>query len=352
MGGSAMPSESKRNREEKDSAVILSSQSAALGSGSVPSPLLRTNSIRGKKPPLLLSPSTSANWISDGNNAREFVEAHDNFIFGIDGVIWSGDTLLPGALSLLQSLREKSKRLVFITNKSVTRAAVVAKFAQLGFEVDAGDVITSASGAAEYLVTFYPGVEKVYVVGEAGLVNELEQAGIACCGEAEETCGMMDEETFATVQADAAVGAVVCGYDRSFNFRKLSMASLYIQRGAAFIATHREQTHAVCDGRKLPGNAALVAAVESAGGMEAVVTGKPSPLLGEMVVDKYGMDRSRTCVIGDRVDTDIMLGKATGLHTMLAMSGETHEEDLDDVCSNSETCPDYIVEGLAKLTDN
>ena len=112
------------------------------------------------------------------------------------------------------------------------------------------------------------------------------------------------------------------------------------------VMAHDELTNDLCP---VTGNGALVAAIEAASGVEAIVTGKPSQLLAEMLVDKYGMNKERTCVVGDRVDTDIALGKTAGIHTMLVLSGMTQEEDLPDVCGASETCPTYICESLAKL---
>lgn len=300
----------------------------------------------------LQSEQSEATWVSDTESIEAFLGNHDNFICDTDGVIWHGAAELPGAFATIQDLRDRGKRLVFVTNQSdKSRAELAAKFTKHGCEVDRNDIVTSASAAADYLVTFHPSVKKVYVIGQSGVVDELEQAGIACCGgptDAENE--VMDEEAFADVQADASVGAVICGWDLTFNFQKLCMASLYLQRGCVLIATNRNETEVVRDGRKIPGNGALLASIEAATGVEAIVTGKPSQLLGEMVIEKYDMNKARTCVLGDRVDTDVALGKAAGVNTMLLMSGMTHEEDLADVCSNSTTCPTYICEGLGKLS--
>jgi len=313
-------------------------------------PLVRMDSSLRRRPPPLLSSSAENTRIGNDEMAQAFIAAHDNFIIAMDGVLWDRDVEIPGAFAALQALRQQGKRLVFVTNQdSVSRSELVKKFARFDFQVDSDDIVTSASAAAHYLVTFHPSVRKAYVIGEAGVIAELEQVGIACCGGGEDGDKTLNEDMFASAQADAAVGAVVCGWDRGFNFFKLSMASLYLQRGCALVATHRKASENSRDGRHIPGNGALVAAVEAASGTEAVVTGKPSQLLGGMIIEKYGMEKSRTCVIGDCVDTDVLLGKSTGLHTALVTSGETHDEDIADVCSNTDTCPEYILESIAKL---
>jgi len=292
--------------------------------------------------------TSEATWISkDDGSAEAFLARYDNFIVDTDGVLWTADEPLQGAFETLQALRDQGKRVVFVTNNSIeSRAEVAAKLCKFGYQVDSDDIVTSASAAAGYIHTFHPSVSKVYVIGGAGIARELEEAGISWCDGEDAT---PSEDLFATIQPDASVGAVLVGWDLTFNYHKLAMASLYLQRGSVLISTNGNAWEEVGNGRHIPGTGALVAAIEAASGEEAVVTGKPSQVLAGMLLEKYGMDKSRTCVLGDRVDTDVALGKAAGLDTGLVLSGVTHEKALAEICNNPNTCPTYMLRTLGDL---
>ena len=297
------------------------------------------------------NPTTEASWLSkDDGTAETFIESKDNFILDTDGVLWAGDEPLPGAFAVLQLLKEKRKKVVFVTNNSnESREEVAAKLCRFGYAVTKEDIVTSASAAAEYLQTFHPSVRKVYVVGGAGVVQELDHAGIAWCGGTNEPTEGSANSLGSPRSADSAVGAVLVGWDRQFTFDKLSMASHHLQRGCALIATNKNLTEKVEDGKHIPGTGALVAAIEATSGVEAVVTGKPSMLLVQMICDKHGFDKARTAVLGDRVDTDVAMGNAYGLDTVLVLSGMTHENDLDDICNDPAQCPNFIAKTLGEL---
>ncbi len=145
------------------------------------------------------------------------------------------------------------------------------------------------------------------------------------------------------------MGAVLVGWDRELTYDKLAMASHHLQRGCALIATNKNMTEKVEDGKHIPGTGALVAAIEATSGVEAMVTGKPSMLLVQMICDKHGFDKGRTAVLGDRVDTDIAMGNAYGLDTVLRLPGMSHEEYLDDSCNVPAQCPTYVLRGLNDL---
>ena len=181
-----------------------------------------------------------------------------------DGVVWQGDTLLPGVRESIALLRESGKRLVFVTNNSnKSRREYVHKFEKLGISVEKEEVFSAAFAAAAYLKT--QGMKKkAYVVGGRGVVDELNEMQIEVdpgvfnavkCTEADWEELIVDED----------VGAVIVGQDVAFTYAKLAYAAA-IQRGATFVATNPDAGDAIGPGL-MPGAGAIVAAVEKASGV-------------------------------------------------------------------------------------
>lgn len=259
-------------------------------------------------------------------------DSYDTFLFDCDGVLWRGSDLLPGSTRTLALLRAQGKRLFFVTNNSSkSRAEYVAKFTKLNIPVDISEIVPSSWAAAEYVRIQYPEVKKAFVIGSQGLVDELNLVGVtSLCGadQSYATRCFATESDFLSAEIDKDVTAVLCGWDLTFNFAKLSLASLYLQRKptAAFIATNKDAFDKLAD-RNIPGNGCAVAALEQSVGREAVDVGKPSRWLINYLLRTYNLNPRRTLVIGDRLDTDIQLGIAGGCDTVLVGTGCTTTED-------------------------
>jgi len=255
-------------------------------------------------------------------------DKYDAFLFDCDGVLWRGAELLPGSARTLALLRARGKRVFFVTNNSSkSRAEYVNKFTKLKIPVDVSEIIPSSWAAAEYLRVERPDVKKAFVIGCQGLVDELALVGIdSICGADKEYATQIyaTEADFLALDADPDVGAVVCGWDLSFNYAKLCLASLHIQKnpGAAFVATNKDAFDKLAD-RNVPGNGCAVAAVEQSVGRMAVTVGKPSQWLVDRLLTMHGLDPKRTVVVGDRLDTDIQLGVVGGCDTVLVGTGCT-----------------------------
>lgn len=175
------------------------------------------------------------------------------------------------------------------------------------------------------------GYEKVFMVGSPGFREELEEFGICVVEAPEDGPGeRVDNSALAKAILDPEVRAVVCGYDQRFSFRKLVLASFYIQAGAVFIATNQDAYDTV-DGRNVPGNGCQVAAIERslkaptddpyAQDKRTITCGKPSPGFMQSLLKEYGYKREETIMIGDRVDTDIIFGNSCDVDTALVLSG-------------------------------
>ena len=297
-------------------------------------------------PPRALPSNADALLLDDGVSLADV----DCIVMDCDGVIWQGDTLLPGARESIALLREQGKRLVFVTNNSnKSRKQYVYKFEQLGIAVEKEEIFSAAFAAAAYLKT-RKFAKKAFVVGGRGIVDELNEMQIAVdpgvfdaveCAEADW------EELF--VEDD--VGAVIVGQDTRFTYAKLAYASLAIQKGARFVATNPDAADFLGPGL-MPGAGAVAAAVETATGKAPeIYAGKPSAFLLELLRGN-GVDMARTLVVGDRLDTDVAFGRSGGAGlTVLTLGGVSSLYDVDAVIADKieECIPDAIVEGLPQM---
>lgn len=244
-------------------------------------------------------------------------------IFDLDGVIYRGNSLLPGAREVIENLRQQGKSLAFLTNNSTqTRFQYKRKLARLGIKANVREIFTSAWGTALFLKE--KKFKKALVIGEAGLKRELAWAGI---------------EIVSNPHCD--VDCVVVGLDRKFNYKKLCNAFYAVKRGALFIATNRDCTFPLED-RIVPGGGAIVASLQWALNMEPLLIGKPSSFLLEMILNYYKVSKNQAVIVGDRLDTDIEMGKKTGIKTILVLTGVTGERELE----SSTLKPDVIVKDL------
>lgn len=221
-------------------------------------------------------------------------------IFDLDGTLWRGNDPISGTPEALNSLRQKAVQIRFLTNNSsVSSLDVAEKLRSMGFIADPGEVMCSGPYAAD--VCRSRGIDQVYVIGGLGL-----------------------ERSFGDFRApDANADAVVVGIDREFTYDKCNQALQYILRGAAFIATNRDATYPMEQGRIVPGAGAIVASIEAASGVEAEVLGKPNPGMILEILEKAGVIPGNCLVVGDRLDTDIKAGWAAGCQTALVLTGAT-----------------------------
>ncbi|KAJ6790349.1 hypothetical protein PWT90_10336 [Aphanocladium album] len=289
-----------------------------------------------------------------GYETVAFLSRYDTFLVDCDGVIWSGDKLLPGAVDAVQFLRKQRKRVIFVTNNSTaSRASVCQRFEKFGIEASIDDIFTSAYSTAVYLSQveqLSSPRNKVFVLGSAGIEDELTAVGIEVAGGTDPAFQrQMVEDDFRLLaevaSAPSTVGAVVVGMDLEFNFLKLSYAVTHIRNGAAFLATNLDATFPT-SGVSFPASGSLAAAVTKAAGIEPLLMGKPSPCMMDTILARYGtLDRHRTCMVGDGIDVDIRFGLGHGLGTLLVLSGVSSLEDLE----NTRYKPEAVVDWLADL---
>jgi phosphoglycolate/pyridoxal phosphate phosphatase family enzyme len=149
------------------------------------------------------------------------------------------------------------------------------------------------------------------------------------------------------VEHDHDVAAVIVGFDSAINYYKIQYAQLCINEnpGCKFIATNLDAVTHLTDEQEWAGNGSMVGAIKGCTGKEPIVVGKPSPLMIDYIVDKYKIDRSRICMVGDRLDTDVLFGLDNGLEAVLTLSGVTTKEKL--LSDSNPIQPSFYVESIA-----
>ncbi|XP_073003708.1 phosphoglycolate phosphatase 2-like [Typha latifolia] len=286
-------------------------------------------------------------------SARYLVESVDAFLFDCDGVIWKGDKIIEGVPEALQFLRSMGKKLVFVTNNSTkSRKKYAKKFSMLGLEVSEEEIFCSSFAAAMFLkLNNFPREKKVYVIGEEGIMEELTLAGFECLGGPEDGKKNILLKSDFHFYHDKSVGAVIVGLDQYINYYKLQYATLCIREnpGCLFIATNRDAVGHLTDLQEWPGAGCMVAAVCGSTQREPIVVGKPSTFMMDFLLQRFQVDTSRMCMVGDRLDTDILFGQNSGCKTLLVLSGVTNLSVLQDPSNNIH--PDFYVDNLYDAID-
>ncbi len=248
------------------------------------------------------------------------------WLFDLDGTVYRGEALIPGADTTIAALRATGRRVAFLSNKPLgTRADYAAKLTRLGIPTDAEDVITSSLVLARHLARLDRGAS-VFVIGEPPFVAELRAHGF-------------------DVRGDHRVRWVVIAFDRTFDYAKLNTALQAVRGGARLIATNPDRTCPTEDG-EIPDCAGMIAAVEAVTGHAVeVVVGKPSPIMVEVALERLGVAAAECAIVGDRLETDIVMGKPLGLATVLVLTGITRPDDP----RIAEVGPDLVLRSIKEI---
>lgn len=250
------------------------------------------------------------------------------FLFDMDGTLYLGDQLYSFTKELLAAIRDKGARYLFMTNNSSKSVnAYIQKLGKLGIEATREDFITSSQATAYYLKKYHSG-QKLYVCGTRSLIEELEGEGF-------------------TVTTDInEVDCIVMGYDTELTYQKLWDVSylLLTRKDIPYIATNPDL---VCPTEfgSVPDCGSFCIGIKNATGRDPIVIGKPTPLMPQLAMDKWGVAPENTAVIGDRIYTDIKSGLNAGALSILVMSGETTKAILDA----SEDKPHIVLDDAGEL---
>jgi HAD superfamily hydrolase (TIGR01450 family) len=269
---------------------------------------------------------------SSGDTSEVPDNLYEGYIFDLDGTIYLGDNLLPGAKRLVLKLRELGKRVVFLSNNPTKDPKMYAeKLTNLGIETPAFDIINTVVSMTRWLSRNHPDTT-VFPIAEEPLIRSLQEAGIKMSKNAEE------------------IDFVVASYDRTFDYRKLQTAfdAIWYHKRARLVTTNPDRYCPFPGGRGEPDAAAIVAAIEACTGARCEVnTGKPDPIMLDTVADLTKLEATECVMTGDRLYTDIRMALDAGMPSAVVLTGETTAETLaDEPASNK---PTYVLERIDQL---
>ena len=249
-------------------------------------------------------------------------------VIDVDGTVVRGDEPIAGAPAALDRLAAAGVRRLFVSNNP-TKAppAYVDRFARAGIDVEASEVVTAGTVAAAYLRDRHAG-DALFVVGDPGLVEQFEAAGLSV--------------TAAREAADVCVVSV----DSAFSYDRLCEAMWLLEdESVPFVGTDPDMTIPAVD-RDVPGSGAMINAVAGVAGRDPdIVLGKPSAPARRTALNRLGLPPEDCFVVGDRLDTDIAFGERAGMTTALVRTGVTD----DDALAAAGVEPDYVLDSLADV---
>ena len=263
-------------------------------------------------------------------NKTETIQNMKLYLFDMDGTLYLGNRLYDFTIELLQEIRRTGGKYLFITNNSSKSVAdYVKKLAAFGIEATRDDFMTSSQATAYYLHKYHEG-QRLYVCGTESLKEELRGDG------------------FTVTTNIGEVDCIVMGFDTELTFQKLHDVSylLLTRPELPYIATNPDL---VCPTEfgSVPDCGSVCGMIYNATGKKPIVIGKPSSLMPELAMDKLGISKEQTCVVGDRIYTDVKSGLNAGCIGILVMSGETTYEILEQ----SPEKPHLVMESAREILD-
>ena len=256
----------------------------------------------------------------------------DGYVFDLDGTLYLGQELLPGAARLVDALRRLERRILFLSNNPTKEPAdYAAKLTALGIPADPAEVLNTVTTMTRWLLRHAPGAT-VFPIAEEPLVRALRSAGIRVS------------------EDPAQIDVVIASYDRTFDYRKLQIAfdALWFHKRARLIATNPDRYCPFPGGRGEPDAAAIVAAIEACTGVRCERhVGKPDPFMIETALEALGLPAERCIMTGDRLYTDVRMALDAGMPAALVLTGETTRETLAAAAEGER--PHYVLERVDQL---
>jgi HAD superfamily hydrolase (TIGR01450 family) len=255
------------------------------------------------------------------------------YVFDLDGTLYLGAHLLPGAAETVAAIRAGDARVVFLTNKPLeTNGAYAAKLTSLGIPATAEEIVSSTDALRRYLHRHAAGA-RILTISEPLVEQTLREDGFT-------VVAVRDADP-----SGAGVDVVVVSWDRGFDYAKLVAAFRAVRAGARLVATNPDPYCPTPDG-DLPDCAAMLAAIEVSTGVTAeAIVGKPSAHMAGALLDRLALAADDTILVGDRLSTDVRMAQAAGMASALVLSGATRLEALD----GASVIPDYVLEGVGEV---
>ena len=258
--------------------------------------------------------------IDNPEKILEKVEKVKVFALDMDGTIYLGKTLFPFTKAFLEGLSKAGKKYIFLTNNSSKNSHdYYEKLTAMGLGVDKSQIYTSGDATIEYLNKIKPGA-RIYLMGTKNLCDDFEMAGFSL---------VEDNPDF-----------VVLGFDLTFTYQKFAKGARFIRNKVPFIASHPDLNCPMEDKEMIPDCGALSAAFIAATGIKPKVLGKPNREMLEGLLRRMNVKKEELCLMGDRLMTDIKMGRDFGILSILVLTGEASMEDL----KKSDIVPDLVLE--------
>lgn len=268
----------------------------------------------------------------DSTEVRRPTAFFDAYLFDLDGTIYLGDDLLPGAERLIDELRRRRIPVRFLSNNPTKDPLQYAeKLARLGLPTDVSDIANTVATMTRWLVANHPDAV-VFPIAEQPLIDSFREAGIT-----------MSEDP-------AEIDIVVASYDRGFDYRKLQIAfdAIWYHDRAILVATNPDRYCPFPGGRGEPDCAAIVAAIEACTGTTCVQTvGKPDPSMLSEALRGLDVDPARCVMVGDRLATDIQMTVRAGMCSALPLTGDSTLADI--AAAPERDRPEYVIERIDQL---
>jgi len=257
------------------------------------------------------------------------------FIFDMDGTLYLGDNVYPGAIELIEKLPSLGKKYIYLTNNS-SRAGedYITRLRRLGFPCERENVFTSGMATGIYLQRNHPGA-KVYLAGTKAFHRELKSYGV----------NLINDEYGHTEETE--VDVVVQGFDVELVYEKLDKACHFIRRGATFIAANPDWVCPMPNDEVLPDCGSICALLTASTGVEPMYIGKPNRNMIDLLSAETGIPNERITAVGDRLYTDIAVAQNAGAGSVLVLSGETDMAMVEA----AERKPDYVLDSVKDLLD-
>jgi HAD superfamily hydrolase (TIGR01450 family) len=251
------------------------------------------------------------------------------YVFDLDGTLYLGEALLPGAAETLEAIRANGSRVAFLSNKPLDAPATyAAKLTALGIPAGPEEVVTSTDALIRYLGAHAPDAT-ILPIAEPLLVDMLRDAGFR----------------LASLDRPEDADLVVVSWDRTFDYGKLVAAFRAVRAGARLVATNPDPFCPTPDG-DLPDCAAMLAAIEASTGATAeAIVGKPSPHMAAALLERISLRAEDTVLVGDRLMTDVRMAHEAGMVSALVLTGATPRSAVGD----APYAPDYVLDGVAQI---
>lgn len=250
------------------------------------------------------------------------------FLLDLDGTLYLDERLFDGAADFLRAIRSRGGTYRFLTNNSSRGAeSYVEKLRRLGVEAEISDFLTSVDALIAHLHAQGMAEKLLYVCGTQSMKRQLTQAGLRL-----------------TDDRDAAVDALVMGFDTELTFQKLEDACILLGQGIPYLATNPDWVCPTAYGF-VPDCGSVCEMLWRATSRCPIVIGKPEPLMPQLAMLEAGVSARETLLVGDRIYTDIASGANAGIDTLLVLSGETKEEDLP----TADPQPTFVLPDVAAL---